>query len=510
MDMGIPGERQKQSVQTLSTSSSYSIFETNLIARRNQIMAYLILLITLLASIFLMVSEGMITGLIAVTVSVVVNVLLFSAVKRKIATRQIPYFVAIFSSFLILYANLTQPELITVLTFALLLLLYPTYGPLLVYSIGSFIQLNVFRIHPAVTDSPPYQWGDNLKLFIPLAVVFVLSILFRQLNMNVFKQTLESEAANAKMETLLDQMRNSIQEMGVFKQKLQRNVITTGYITSELTMGFAEMTKGIESQAASVGDISEAISAAGTALQTVADNSSMMRELSNASARTVERGNEQVTLLSQSILEISAMIDNITSAMDELNEQNNSIGSIVETIQSIASETNRIAKNTAMEAAGAAGHGQSLDVVTAQVSRLAEHSNQSAEEISGRLGNLREKVMQMTNQIEQGKLMIESSESTVKQSEEVFRELSNIAVKVVKQAEEAAEKSIDVANSSSVIIGEVDSISAVTKESRAASREILASVEEQKTIVDQVVAGFERLDELIGALQVLSGMKQPA
>ncbi|MNC75946.1 hypothetical protein D3C81_2173660 [compost metagenome] len=83
-------------------------------------------------------------------------------------------------------------------------------------------------------------------------------------------------------------------------------------------------------------------------------------------------------------------------------------------------------------------------------------------------------------------------------------------MKVVKQAEEAAEKSIDVVNSSSVILGEVDSISAVTKESRAASQEILASVEEQKTIVDQVVAGFERLDELIGALQVLSGSKQPA
>lgn len=59
-------------------------------------------------------------------------------------------------------------------------------------------------MHPAATDLPPYQWEDNLKLFIPLAVVFLLSLLSRKLNKNVFERTLESEEAETNVETLLD------------------------------------------------------------------------------------------------------------------------------------------------------------------------------------------------------------------------------------------------------------------------------------------------------------------
>lgn len=507
MSTGILEERRKTELEKLSTSSSYTIFETNLVHQRNKIMAYLILAISVMASIYLAITDEVTTGIIAAAISIIVNVLFFGAIKKKIGTRQIPYIVAVLVCLLALYVNLTQPELVSLISFALLLLLYPTLGPLLVYSIVSVIQLNYFIIYPAGTDLPSYQWEDNLKLFIPLAIVFVLSLLSRQLNKSVFERTAESEEAKAKVETLLEQMKTSIQEMGTFNHKLQMNVKTTGEITSELTLGFTEMTKGIESQAVSIGDISEAVSAAGTAIQTVAENSGTMRELSNAAAESVERGNEQVTGLSQSITEISAMINNIAYAMEELNEQNSSIGSIVETIQSIASETNLLALNAAIEAARAGEQGRGFAVVATQVRKLAEHSHQSADAISGRLGSLRAKVEQVTSQMEQGKLMVAASESTVKQSEQVFRELSDIAVKVVKQAEEVAEKTSDVVSSSNVIIGEVDSISAVTEESSAGSQEILASVEEQKLIVDEVVAGFERLDELLGALQALSESK---
>ncbi|ULO05116.1 hypothetical protein H1230_18560 [Paenibacillus sp. 19GGS1-52] len=487
-----------------SKNGSYTLFENELTHKRNKIMAYLILLISVLATPLLTIQEGMTTGIVTAIICIVTNIVFFGALKMRIGTRQIPYIMVVVSSILMIYVNFTQPNLISLLTFAVLLALYPVYKPLLVYGIISFIQLNYFIVHPGTNDFPPYIWADNIKLFLPMVIVFMLSFLSRQLIKNVYERTVASEQSHQNVELQLEQMKISIDEMGIFNQKLQKNVRITGDITSELTIGFTEMSKGIESQAISVSDISSAIGGTNEAIEFVAENSITMRELSNNSAISAGKGNEQIIELSNNISEIRLMMDGIVNEMDELSEQNRSIGTIVDTIQSIAAETNLLALNAAIEAARAGEQGRGFAVVSAQVRKLAEHSHQSADEISGRLGGLGLKVVHLSSLMERGKLMIESSEASVKQSEQVFRELSEIASQVVKQAKEVEEKSMHVRNSSSVIGTEVDSISAITEQSSAASQEILASVEEQKLIVDEVVAGFDRLDQLIESLQTLS------
>ncbi|WP_189022876.1 methyl-accepting chemotaxis protein [Paenibacillus albidus] len=495
---------QGLSQQESGNVENYMAFEDKLILHRNKLMGYMILLISLFAVPMLAIYENVTNGIIIIITAIVINGGFFYLLKSKIAFRQIPYMIVVLSSLLMIYLNTMDPSLISLVSFAVLLTLYPTYKPLLVYSIISILQLNYFILYPAASESPSFMWTDNVKLIMPLIVLFVLSYLSRQLIKNVFERTLESKQAQQNMEFMLEQMKSSIQEMGAFNRKLQKSVKVTGEITGELTIGFTEMTRGVESQAVSVSDISSALSEVNTAIQTVADNSSMMRELSNTTAESAGRGNEKITELSHSITDIRAMMEGMALAMEELHEQNHSIGTIVETIQSIAAETNLLALNAAIEAARAGEQGRGFAVVSAQVRKLAEHSHQSAEEIAGRLGSLRTKVEHLSSQMEQGKVMILTSESTVKHSEQVFRELSEIAVQVVKQAEEVEEKSIHVRNSSDVIVTEVDSISAVTEESSAASEQILASVEEQKMIVDEVVEGFERLEELIESLESLS------
>lgn len=71
-------------------------------------MAYLILLIFVMASVFLVFTEGVLSGVIAAVISVIVNVLLFGVVKRKIGIRLIAYNIAVFACLLILYVNFTQ------------------------------------------------------------------------------------------------------------------------------------------------------------------------------------------------------------------------------------------------------------------------------------------------------------------------------------------------------------------------------------------------------------------
>ncbi|SET17317.1 methyl-accepting chemotaxis protein [Paenibacillus sp. NFR01] len=485
---------------------TYAEFETALIQKRNQMMAYIILFISLVATVFLFL-EGWRTGLITAGACLVLNGLLFIAVKKKIGVLAMPYAIAILSALLMIYVNGVQPDLISLISFAILLLLYPTYGPLLLYSILCVAQLNYFILNPVDNGFPPYEAGDNLKMLIPLVILFILSNISRQLIRGSFDRSTESEQSKQELEHLLSEMGDSIRKMSKFNRSLQNDVQITGAITGELAQSFAEMARGIESQASSVNDISGALGGANTAIRTVASNSVTMLELSSATADSIHRGNEQVVSLAAGIGDLSSMMAGIGEAMEELNEQNRTIGDIVGTIQSIASETNLLALNAAIEAARAGEHGRGFAVVSAQVRKLAENSHRSAGEIEQRLGRLRLKVQEVTGLMEQGQGMIAASESTVKHSELVFRELADIADKVVEQAREVEEKTLEVQSSSDVIIAEVETISAVTEQSSAATQEILAGVEEQRILVNDVVSGFGKLDELIGGLETLAAAK---
>lgn len=489
------------------TVHGYNDYERELIHKRNKIMSFILLFFAVAVIPIVSLSQGMREGVTTVLLTVAIIAGFFYLVHKKVAVHLVSYIVVLLSSIFVFFINTLEPNLMAFLSLGVILLFYPTYKPVLAYAVLSFIQLNYFILNPSVSGGRDLQWIDNFQLLIPFVLLVLLSVLSRQMMMHAFQGKQSSEKAKQEVEVILDQMKTSITEMADFNRKLQKNVVVTGDITGELTIGFTEMTKGIESQTISVSDISAALGDANSAIQLVAENSVVMRELSNTTAESAERGNEKIGELSNSISDIRLVMDDIAVAMHELNEQNHSIGTIVTTIQEIASETNLLALNAAIEAARAGEQGRGFAVVSAQVRKLAENSHQSAEEIAGRLDNLKAKVELLSAQMERGKLMIETSENTVKDSEQVFRQLSNIASQVMKQAGEVEEKSFEVRNSSEVIVAEVDSISAITEQSSAASEEILASAEEQKMIVDEVVAGFEHLAQLIGDLEKLSANK---
>src|ERR671930_577698 len=108
---------------------------------------------------------------------------------------------------------------------------------------------------------------------------------------------------------------------------------------------------------------------------------------------------EQATEAMRSVRDSS---ESVTGAIRDLASKSDEIGAIVETITGIAGQTNLLALNAAIEAARAGEQGRGFAVVAEEVRKLAEESQQAAEEIADLVAEIQAETQKTVGIVEDG------------------------------------------------------------------------------------------------------------
>jgi methyl-accepting chemotaxis protein len=288
-----------------------------------------------------------------------------------------------------------------------------------------------------------------------------------------------------------NQISNTIQQVAKGTADQASSVNKTASSMEQMSKAIDGVAKGAQEQSMAISKAAEITAQMSTAIQQVTESVASVNKDSDASAEAARTGAATVEETLKGMQSIKSKVDISASKVQEMGQRSGEIGAIVETIEDIASQTNLLALNAAIEAARAGEHGKGFAVVADEVRKLAERSSQATKEIGGLIAGIQSTVAEAVKAMDEGSKEVELGVISANKAGAALSEIIKSAQAVNDQAAMAAKAAREMSQSSSELVASVDSVSAIVEENTAATEQMTANSTEVTQAVESIASVSE-------------------
>ena len=307
------------------------------------------------------------------------------------------------------------------------------------------------------------------------------------------------------LKSLITHMSSTSEQVASSSEELTAGAHQAAQAATNVAETVVEVAGGMDKQLTNIDDAKRNVDAAFIDIQNMTEQA---KEAAQDSARTKEAAVHGETLMQgamQRMEQIEASVMSSAEVVKKLGENSKQIGQIVESISAIADQTNLLALNAAIEAARAGEAGRGFSVVAEEVRKLAEQSQQSAEEIKNRISVIQDDTADAVVSMENGTNEVQQGTQAIREVGEQFAEIMSMVSNIEAKMQGISGSVDKVSTNTQNIVSAVDDIDTVSRKTAEHTQTISAAAEEQSASSQEIASASQSLATLATDLQTAVG-----
>ncbi len=307
-------------------------------------------------------------------------------------------------------------------------------------------------------------------------------------------------------------MKNNLREL---VQEINGNTDQVITISREVASGTSETSKAAEHVAGIMYELSSntggQVSTVENGLKSIYDISSNIHQIDENSqqARDIAiqaqteslKGEQEIQRVTVQMQAIQTRMGQIEQVIRSLGKRSEEIEEINNAISSIATQTNLLSLNAAIEAARAGEHGRGFAVVTSEIRKLSNETNESAvrirnlvQAIQSETGKAGQSVHDMVEEVHQGTAAAGSVN-------ELFHTIKQLTDRTTQQIGSVTDELQHLNGNSGKVVQSMEYISTTTGNIASGTESVSAAAEEQLAFLEQSAAHTATLHHMAEKLQ---------
>ncbi|MES1184942.1 MAG: CHASE3 domain-containing protein [Myxococcales bacterium] len=248
--------------------------------------------------------------------------------------------------------------------------------------------------------------------------------------------------------------------------------------SAELQTAANQQATGAKEQATAMNEISTTISELLATSRQIAESARRVAEIADQTATAARTGDLTVAKGHESITGIRRQVDVIVHHMLDLGKKSQQIGSVLEIVSELAEQTNILAINATIEAAGAGDAGRRFGVVADEIRKLADRVGGSTKEIRGLIDDVRSAVNTTVMTTETGSKAVEAGAEQFGRVAAAFGQISSQVSTTTEAAKEIELSTKQQASAVEQVNVAITNVSQASKESEVSTGQTLRTAVE--------------------------------
>ncbi len=241
----------------------------------------------------------------------------------------------------------------------------------------------------------------------------------------------------------------------------------------ELQAAANQQAVGAREQSTSMAEITTTINQLLATSRQIADSARRVSQIAGETATSARTGEVTVAKGHDATNTVRKQVDLVVGHMLELGKKSQQVNAVLDIVAELAEQTNILAINATIEAAGAGDAGARFGVVADEIRKLADRVSASTKEIRGMIEDVRSAVNTTVMATEAGSKAVDVGTAQVAEMATAFRQISSLVGTTTDAAREIELSTTQQATAVEQVNQAITSAAGATRETEASTTQTL-------------------------------------